>query len=47
MAASERLGNQRLWIAVAILRSYEIENVPEEYIAEPLDSKKSIFDPPL
>jgi hypothetical protein len=43
MAASKRLENQRLWIAVAILRSYEIENVPEKYTAEPLDSRRSKF----
>lgn len=47
MAASERLETQRLWTAVAILRSYEVENVPEQYTAEPLDSEKSRLSPML
>jgi hypothetical protein len=38
-AASDRLETQRLWIAIAILRAAELPEIPENYTAEPIDSK--------
>lgn len=34
---SERLGTMRTWIGVATLRSLEVQGIPEEMQAEPLN----------
>lgn len=38
LEASERLESHRLWIAVATLRSHDIQDIPENYTVEALDS---------
>lgn len=40
-AASSRLESQRLWIAIAVLRTSGLPELPENYTAEPLYSRYS------
>ena len=38
-SASDRLDTYRKWIAIATLRAFEVEGIPDQYTGEPLDSE--------